>query len=207
MFEQRPDERQLGAELGYGLMGSSSIQLIQDEQFLKVEPQRIPIVGVAIWMYFVLMLIGTILFWVGENEKLPWVMLVIAGLLIIPTMLGMFNWFNGQLGTEPYLVFNKSDEIVSLPRLSMVFDRQQLHEVLFLDRYVKGNRFWQVALLVEDGSNCWKYLHLFNEAGTGHGMQWLGVKDLYEKVAEGLGIESRRLKFSRWESESLESGG
>ena len=203
-FGIRPDDIQLGTELGYGLMGGSGTKLKEDEHSAQVLPQQIPIVGVAIWMYFVLGVIATILFWVGENEPMPWIMLIFGGgIFIIPTMMGILSWINKAMGSEPYLVFDKAQDDVSLPRLSMTFNRNQLREIVFLDRFVEGNRFWQVALLIEEGNDQWIYVHLYNAAGDGTGMQWFGVKELYEQIAESLGIQARRLKFSKAESQDL----
>ena len=201
-FDRRPDDKELGTDLGYGLMGTSSIHMKEYGQLLKVEPLQIPIKYVTIWMYFVLALLATISFFVGMGDTLTYVMFVFAGLFIIPAMMTALSWINEQTGNEPYLVFDKSTGNVELPRLSSSYSKDQLREIIFLDRFVQDNRYWQVGLLVEEQGS-WTYLHLFNEAGTGTGMGWMGVKELYENIGDELGIELRRLKFTREASKSL----
>ena len=198
-FPRRPDERELGTDLGYGLMGSSNIELNEDERSVRVEPQQIPIKIATVWMYFVLAFIAAVLLWIGDKDTMIWVMLVFAGIIIIPTMMAVLSWLNEKTGTEPFLVYNKSSDRITLPRVELAFAKEQLREIVFLDRFVDENRFWQVALLVEvDGS--WTYVHLFNGAGATTGMKVFGCKELYERLADRLEIESRLVKFTRQES-------
>ena len=201
-FNCEPDDRQLGTDLGYGLMGSSGTSLNQKGEIAKVEPMVIPIKLAAVWMYFVSLLIVAILIITGTRDMLPWVILGFACVIIIPFMMSVLSWVNQQTGNVPYLVFNKSEGTVELPRLSRKFVVDQLRQIVFLDRFVDGNRFFQVALLVEEEDR-WTYVHLFNDGGARSGPAFLGVKELYEKIGDLLGIESRSLKFSRKESLAL----
>jgi len=213
-FPMRPTAKELGANLGYGMLGSSSTFVEEDDQFLKVMPKNVPIKMFAIWMYFVLAVMSV--FAAFSFFSLPadatdfsrrsamgfCAACVFVGLFIIPIMMALLTWINKMEGTEAYLVFEKSSGIIELPRVSKSFRKQQLEEIIFLDRFVGGNRFWQVALLAqEDGQ--WVYVHLFNEAGSANGLEIFGYKNLYQKLADHLGVESRRLKFTKTESEML----
>jgi hypothetical protein len=207
-FEKPPTDEQLGTLLGYGLMGSSGTSIKDDGDCVRVVPELIPIRGVTIWMYFVLTLIAVAFFFVQPQigpkmfRFIPWLMLLLGGLFVIPTMISMFSWINERTGKEPYLVFDKSTQVLSLPRLQRTLSQRQLIEIVFLDRYHKKHRCWQVALLAQEDEK-WVYLQLFNEAGTGTGMACFGVSELYEKIANELGINARRLKFSIRKSELL----
>jgi hypothetical protein len=208
-FDARPSNEDLAVCLGYGLLGASGTSIKDDDNFMKVLPQQLPIKGIAIWMYFVLALMAVLIFFFQRFGNLPlaihvvpWVMLTVGGLFVIPTMMNMFSWINKQTGASPYLVFDKSKHTVELPRLGLTLAQAAATEIVFLDRYVQKNRFWQVSLLVRDG-NRWSYFHLFNEAGAGTGPKLFGGRELHEEIAAGLGIKSRKVKFSKRESESL----
>jgi hypothetical protein len=202
LFEHRPDDKQLGTDLGYGLMGASNRTLSENDKRLQYLPQPIPLPFVAVCLAIPLLMLLGYLIWQGFEEREPLAMLIL-GIFIVPIMIALFAWLNAMEGDEPFLDFEKSTGVLELPRVSMSFPKSQLREVVFLDRFVQGNRHWQVALLVEEQTNRWTYVHLFNEAGTGFGMQWLGVKDTYQKIAEALEVESRQLKFSKAESQEL----
>ena len=209
-FRFRPTSKELGINIGYGLMGASSRTIEDGDQFLKVLPNPVPIKLATIWMYFVLALIvlSVVVFPPRDRKSLTLVcaVLVLAGIVIIPTMMAILSWINQLEGDAPFLVYEKSSDTIELPRLSKSFPKAQLETIVFLDRFVDGNRHWQVALLTSDGSE-WTYFHLFNEAGSGTGkgtgIGFLQFKELYEQLAESLGVESRRLKFSQQESALL----
>ena len=202
LFEHRPNNKELGVDLGYVLMGASNRTLTEDEERLQYLPQPIPLPFVAFCLAIPLLMLLGYLIWQGFREREPLAMLIL-GIFILPIMIALFAWLNAMEGDEPFLDFEKSQGVLELPRVSMSFPISQLREVVFLDRFVQGNRHWQVALLIEEQTNRWKYVHLFNEVGTGFGMQWLGVKDSYQKIAEALEVESRLLRFSKAESLKL----
>ena len=202
-FRHPPTEDELGATLGYGLMGSSNCNLKEQDDFLTLHPLQMPVVAGTIWMYFVLAVILVIFIWQGEQDALPYLIMLMGGIFIIPFMMSVLAWVNQQTGTESYLEFDKQENRITLPRLSLSFPKEQLREIVFLDRFVEGGRFWQIALLVEESSDHWTYAHLYNAAGSGAGMECFGLKDNYHRLADLLEIKFRRLKFSKTESESL----
>ena len=203
IFAERPTEEQLGAELGYGLMGGSNRRVEDGDHFFKIAPQPIPIVGVTIWMYFVLAFAAILPIWLGPQGKEYYVLLIFSGIVIIPVMMAMLSWINGMMGTEPYIVFDKQAKQVELPRLSMTFPQEQIREIVFLDRFVENNEHWQIAMVVEEKSDRWLYVHLYNIAGRE--AEWFGHKNDYNQLALSLGIGSRGLRFSRKESKLLNS--
>ena len=204
VFECRPNEQQLGTDLGYGLMGASNRTLTDDDVGLKYVPQPIPVVFAAICVTvpFIILLVYVLYF--NVQDRGAWAMLLFS-IVIIPMMIVFLSWLNAMEGDEPFLVFDKSTAILELPRVGMSFPQEQLREVVFLERFVQGNLHWQVALLLEEKPVCWKYVHLFNESESAMEIQWLGVKDTYQKIADALNVESRRLRFNKKESKELAS--
>ncbi|QEG23167.1 hypothetical protein [Mariniblastus fucicola] len=207
IFDARPGDRQLGTDLGYGLMGGSPQKFDEDSKFFKVGPQTIPPKFVAIWMYFVLAAISITFVCMGIKEMAAWGIVIGGAILIVPTMIAMFSWINHLTGKEPFLVFDKVTGIVELPRLASKYSVKQLREVIFLDRFVDRNQHWHIGLLAEEGNGSWTYLHLFNTAHicSGNGSGWLGFKDDDQKIAEALGIGFRRITFTKDESLELAS--
>ena len=201
-FDHQPNEDDLGTWLGTGLIGSSSTDIRDEENVLTVFPRNIPIKIAAIWMYFIVTVIMIAGVYADNRAMLG---IAIGGALFsVPLMLGMFWCFNRNTGDSPYLKLNKQTGLVELPRVEMTLPKEQLREVVFLNRFVDGVQYWQVALLCEDQGK-WTYIHLYNEAGSGTGMHIFGCKEQYEQIAEHLGTTSRHLKFNNKDSEVLES--
>ena len=198
-FDSRPDDEQLGTDLGYGLIGKD-VFLEDDGQLMRVLPQAIPVKAGTIWMYFVVTALAIAFVFLGVRDPIPWFLLAMGAVIIIPLMMSVLWWLDKEGGDEAYLVFDRSTGVVELPRVSLRYPVEQLREIVFLDRWIEGDQFWQCALLVEkDGS--WTYVHLFN--GGGGGLPMFGVKGIYQKIGEVLGIKSRRLRFTRAQSKSL----
>lgn len=208
-FDSSPSEEDLATCLGFGLIGSSGTSIQECDDLLKVVPNQIPIKGVRIWMYFVLFLIAALMLFFQPVGRLPlgvqivpWVILTVAGLFVIPTMMTMFSWVNERVGSEPYLIFDRTSGGIELPRLNKSIPQTEASEIVFLDRYVNGLQHWHVALLTRKGE-VWNYLHLFNEAGASSGPRIFGSSELYEKIAAELQIDVRKVKFSKKESKNL----
>ena len=201
IFSERPGEEELAAELGYGLMGGSNRSLQNDDQFFKISPQPIPVRAFTIFMYSFLAVVSILTFWF-DGDKILHVMNVVAAIFIIPCMIGVLSWINQMTGTEPYIIFDKQANLVELPRLSMKFPKNEIREIVFLDRFVENNEYWQIAMLVEERSDRWLYVHLYNSASSGS-VGWFGFKDDYHQLALSLGIGLRRLRYSRKESKLL----
>ena len=204
IFTERPTEEQLGTELGYGLMGGSNRRVEDGDQIFKIAPQPIPVVAATIWMYFVLALVLLITLWLERQHKGLYALIIFSGIVIIPVMMSILSWINRTTGTEPYIVFDKHKKQVELPRLSMKFPQEQIRKIVFLERFVEDNEFWQIAMLVEESSDRWLYVHLYNAASQGD-VEWFGFKNDYNQLALSLGVGSQLLKFSRKESKLLDS--
>lgn len=208
-FADRPNDKECGIALGYGLMGTSGKSLSEDPIAVEVGPKSIPIKLFLIWMYFVLFVVIVIatLSPPAIEERLffqpfVWGMLIMAAVFIIPTMGAILSWINQVTGSEPYLRWDKSTDILELSRVSKTIPRKQVKEIVFLDRYVEADRYWQVALLVQNQDE-WLYIHIFNEVGSRPRFALFGFKDLSEQIADRLEINFRELKFSKKESKTL----
>ena len=196
-FSSEPSEEQLAMAIGYPLMGTSSTTLKKREGNWEVFPQMIPVRIVAIWLYFVLVCMIIVVLFTGMGKEVVGISIG-AGILIVPMMLGLFSWLNSQTGSEPYLVYDPESATISLPRLKISFPREQVDRLVSLNRFVDGNRFYQIAILVRQEDH-WLYAHVCNEAGTA---SW-GSKSLTATTAEALGVPFVELRFNRRESQLL----
>lgn len=201
-FPNPPTPDELRTPVGWGLMGSSTTELFEDEHTVSICPVAIPIKAVGVWMYaclFAFMLGGTLfpIFGLQPPDTIFWVMMIGGGLLIIPTMLGMFAWINDQTGNSPYLIINKLHQSIELPRLGAKWPNKDVQCVLFVLCYVEGNILFQVSLLIRGECGKWIYAHVYNDGGDNHRNSWMYGSGLSEdqKLAKKLGVRWSYIRF------------
>jgi hypothetical protein len=195
-----PDE--LRTPVGWGQMGSSTTSLFEDEHSVTIRPVAIPVKSVGVWSYacLVAFIVGGMLFpFFGFQRPDPifWGMMVLGGLLVIPSMLGIFAWANGQMGSSPYLIMNKIDQSIELPRLGAKWPTKAVQGVCFVRCYVDRNPLFQVSLLIQGECGKWTYAHVYNAGGDNHRNAWMHGFGLGEdqELAKKLGAGWSYLRF------------
>ena len=203
-FPNAPTPDELRTPIGWGLPGSSTTALFDDENTVKICPVAIPIKEVGIFMYVCLLafMLGGLLFPVfgfQPPDSIFWVMMIFGGLLVIPAMIGIFAWCNGQMGNSPYLTINKHQEIIELPRLGAKWPVNEVQSVQFVRCFVEGNQLFQVSLLIRSEIGKWTYAHVYNDGGDNHRNSWLFGSSLTEdqKLAKVLGVRWSYTRFRR----------
>lgn len=201
-FPNEPTCDQLRTPIGYGQMGSSSTALFEDEHTIRICPVAIPLKAIGVWMYACLIafMIGGMLFpmfGLRPPDEIFWVMMILGGLLIVPTMLGMFAWINDQMGNSPYLIINKREQSVELPRLRAKGAISDVQGVFFIRCYVERNPLFQVSLLIRSECGKWTYAHVYNDGGDNHRNSWMYGSGLSEdqKLAKKLGVRWSYMRF------------
>ena len=196
-FNHEPSEEELNdVVLGYGEVGTSDIHVEMEGHEFLVRPGQIPIKGFTIWMYFCCVLFIAIAGFIGQDAF--WhvlIMMIVAAIVVIPTMICMFKWINEKTGTDPYVVIQSGVEI-EIPRLKTTLPVDQIRSIVVGNF---GGLHRQVTLLGETPEGTWSLLHLYNTAGNDN---WL-VQPIHQKIDDQLGVPVFTFKRSKRESQKM----
>ena len=205
-FDDQPTENDLGIAIGYPLPGSSCTEVKRTTDGVTVAPQSIPTGLVAAWMYFVLtaILVLTICKLPFDQLNVPLFVCGFGACVIIPTTIAVLAACNRSIGNEPYLVFDTATSEVSLPRLNVSFDSNQIQKFVSVDRFVDRVQLWQIAVLVKRDHD-WLYAHVCNEASRSSRLENWKFKTLTGMIAEKLNAPFVALSFNRKQSETIDA--
>ena len=138
-----------------------------------------------------------------EDLKVPLFLMGFSAVIIVPFMIGIFSWINGQMGSDPYLIYDSESAMITLPRLELSFPKEQVEMLVSLERFVDDNEFYQTAILIRQDDR-WLYAHLCNAAGETFELVNWRFTTFPQRIAKELGVKMIALRFNLKQSRLLD---
>ena len=126
-YQKLPDENELSIPLfdvDNDVTVTSNVASETDKGIWRVYPQKIPVKGAAIWLYFCCLVLFPIIIWVTcrndqETLTIGLVFCAAGAIFIYPAMLAMLAFINESIGTEHYVRINEAKHLLELPRVGL----------------------------------------------------------------------------------------
>ena len=168
VFDEEPSPEQLAVLLGPDVPAVRAV-IREDDERVTVTQQRVPVVGVAIFLVCFAALLTSAPFWLARfgyqlpshvDPALLWTMAGALWLLIVPSMIAIF-WFAQRAAQQqgPGAVVDKRTGALSLPSIDAVVPRDRLVRFVHLSGLRRvGGHAQPVA----------QHAALFRDAGGGY---------------------------------------